>query len=274
MLRKRVVRFHSKASSFWFWFLIILAVVALLLSILFKSGLPAILSFIALVSAIGCKLLFINSLAPIAPETCVQFAGMQRSGKSFFMAREVAKQKRKMGFLVACNDRFSHYAYKDIDFQKPELGWYDLGDGTVVLYDEGNIDFDNRNASQNFKDHRTLEFFLKHGQNNNPLIFTSQGVDSLDKKIREDVMTELYWCRKYPLPLLGPLCIARKLNREISINELTGKPDIHFNFASVASAFFSRDEWLFGLPKFQNKHLYKDVVRMDFPRGSKIDSVV
>lgn len=262
-------------SKLHMWLLILAGVILLVVAFFAKKFgiLVAFLALAALAAGVAIKFFIVNGLPNFLDEEAIQFAGMQGSGKSFFMAREAARVIRRQKWYCAVNQRFAHYALKDFIVTKKDLGHKDLGDHTILLWDEGNLDgFDNRDAGKNFADNKTLQFFLLHRQNGNPIIFTSQGVESLDKKIREDVIQKLYWCQKYSLFGLT-VCVARQLHRVEAINDLTGKPEITYEMAPVRSAFFSSDAWLFGLPKYQTKGLYSTINRMSFDRGSFLDDI-
>lgn len=268
---------HSKVvnGKLLMWIFIILGALFLILTVLLKSAwwIFILLAVAALAAAIGCKLIILNRIQPIRTDTAIQFAGAPGSGKSFFMAREASRLIHKQNWLCAVNERFVHYSLADFVCKKKDLGHKDLGDHTLLLWDEGNLDgFDNRDAGRNFADNKTLQFFLLHRQNGNPLMFTSQGVESLDKKIREDVITTLYWCDRLSFAGID-ICVARKLHRVQSINDLTGKPEITYEMAAVREAFLQKDAWLVGVPRFQARGLYRTINRMSFDRGSFLDEL-
>lgn len=253
-----------KRPKLFVWILVIVSVFALLGAFVFKNLIGWLIAGIVVAVCLVLKLLFYNHLDYINNEECIQWFGKPGSGKSFFMAREADHIKKRTGRKIIVNKAFSHYASADAVCSRSDLGHKDLCDGTLMLWDEGNLDgFDNRRSAENFKDNATLDFFLKHRHNGNPMMFTSQGYDSLDKKIRENVCTGWYFCRKY-----GPFVVAQRLYTDLQLDPKSSKPEDLYIAAAPIEALTQKDAWLFGIPALQNKGLYKTCCRSNFDKGA------
>lgn len=254
-----------KKPKFLFWAFLAVAIVCMLAGIFAPSKVALwVIAILCIILCLAIKLICFNHIRSISSEECIHFFGKQGSGKSFFMAREGAYLKKKQNLKIAVNTTFDHYTQADFVCTRSDLGHKDLRPGTMLLWDEGNLDgFDNRNSAQNFKDNSTLNFWLKHRQNSNPVMITSQGFKSLDKKIREDCVTSYYFCRNY-----GIFVVAQKLSLDMQLDPITSEPIEFYSAASPIEAIFRSDSWLIGIPKLQAKGLYKTCNRSHFDKGS------
>lgn len=114
------------------------------------------------------------------------------SGKTMFLTR-IAYRLYKKGVPV-----FSNYNIRFPDggspfmFSKSDLGVYSFPPGCVLLFDEASLNgYDNRDFKDNFRNNRSLEYFklIRHFQNS--MVWSNQGWDELDKKIR--TLCSQYW---------------------------------------------------------------------------------
>lgn len=84
-------------------------------------------------------------------------------------------------------------------FDKSMLGTYRFPPGSVLFFDEASLNgYDNRDFKDNFKNNKSLEYFklIRHYQNS--MVWSNQGWDELDKKIRT-LCTQYWLVTKLPL---------------------------------------------------------------------------
>lgn len=161
--------------------------------------------------------------------------GVPGSGKTT-MAAYLTKHSTAAKLPVLCNVDIKG-AYKLDPF---DLGEYDMsfgGVGAHVVYDEGSIDFDNRNYKEFIKSKRPLYFSLYRHMQNICDVF-SQGVD-VDKRIR-DRATGMYYLMK--LPARGVVCY-RRINKILYINKEDKQMVDGFEFKGLPKIIFSRNLW-------------------------------
>lgn len=127
------------------------------------------------------------------PQPFVLYFGPPRCGKTTFLTRLAVKK------LGSC-DVFSNYEITHpgiYSYEKKDLGRYAFPDYSLLLFDEGSLNgFDNRDYKTNFNDPALLEYFKLIGHHRNTMVFSNQGFDELDKKIRT-LTTEFWLVKKF-----------------------------------------------------------------------------
>lgn len=122
--------------------------------------------------------------------------GVPGAGKTS-MAAYLTKNSIKLGYRVLSNVEIKG-AYK---LEPDDLGRFDMsfgGDGAHIVYDEGSMDFDNRNF-KSFAQSDKPKYFALHRHMNNRVDVFSQGYD-IDKRIRDRASSAgLFHLRKIPL---------------------------------------------------------------------------
>lgn len=156
----------------------------------------------------------------------VYFAfGKPGSGKTLFQAA-VASWNKKKGKYIFVNEELSHLIIKDEVIQRSDIGTYRFGSSSrsgVVLYDEVSLDgFDNRNFKNNFKGSNgelILKGLKKCRHRYTGYLFTNQGYNEVDAKIREGLVKACYWLKNK-----GWYSVAIRLDKDVKIDEITGQP--------------------------------------------------
>ena len=159
------------------------------------------------------------------------------SGKTS-MGAYLSRSSRKLGYLVLSNVDIKG-AYK---LDSDDLGKYDMsfgGDGCHVIYDEGSIDFDNRNFKNFAKSDKPLYFALHRHMNNMVDVF-SQGYD-IDKRIRDRAGNAgLFHLRK--IGLKGFVCY-RRIKKVLFIKKDDKQMIDGFEFAGLPRLVYTRSVW-------------------------------
>lgn len=156
----------------------------------------------------------------------VYFAfGKPGAGKTLFQAA-VASWNKKKGRYIFVNDELSHLSIKDEVITKSDIGQYRFGSSSrtgIVLYDEVSLDgFDNRNFKSNFKGisgEAILRGLKKCRHRYTGYLFTNQGYNEVDIKIREGLVKACYWIKNK-----GFYSVAIRLDKDVKIDDITGQP--------------------------------------------------
>lgn len=180
----------------------------------------AILIFIFWILAICWVLLRIFYIPK--PSTFSLYFGSPGCGKTTFLTRLALKRKDK--FNVFCN--FANNISNTYKFDKKSFSKFKFPEGSLILFDEGSLNgFDNRDYKKNF-DSNTLEYMKLARHFKNQIVFSNQGWDELDKKIR--ILTnDLWFVRK-----IGSFSIARRVVAKTQVDELTHQIIDGYEFVS------------------------------------------
>ena len=172
------------------------------------------------------------------------YFGLPGSGKTTFLTmiaqRELRRIKRgKSPYKRVLTNFYCKGCYK-VDFS--QLGLYDLS-YSLVLLDEITLDADSRNFKQ--FDQVKKQFFLLHRHYHIDVIYFTQQWDGVDKKIR-DVTHDLYYVKKFRLPLFRNISCATRIYRILDINEQTKEIINGYRFPNwFDRLFFRTKEWCF-----------------------------
>lgn len=145
----------------------------------------------------------------------VLFFGLPGSGKSMFLARSGVREKRHFDHVFV-NDTMSSYRPAEATYTKEDLGKYDFDHG-LLLFDEASLNgFDNRDWSKNFTPEQ-LSFMKQIRKYHCSMIFSNQGWDEMDAKIRKSLTSRVYYVENH-----GFYSTATLLEKDISVSEITG----------------------------------------------------
>lgn len=122
-----------------------------------------------------------------------------------------------------------------IDFN--DLDKYKTYDSLIIL-DELAMDADNRKFktfSENIRD-----FFILHRHLGNDIIYATQSYEAVDLKIRF-LTQELWYMSKSVIPLLCEFTTAKRIYRNIAINEHTSDLILGYRFCNLLESFFVKN---------------------------------
>lgn len=163
--------------------------------------------------------------------------GVPGAGKTS-MAAYLTRSSRKLGYKVLSNVEIKG-AYR---LDPEDLGKYDMsfdGDGCHVIYDEGSIDFDNRNFKSFAQSDKPMYFALHRHMNNRVDVF-SQGYD-IDKRIRDRAgFAGLFHLRK--IGIKG-FVSYRRIKKVLFIKKDDKQMIDGFEFAGLPRFVYTRSVW-------------------------------
>lgn len=149
-----------------------------------------------------------------------------------FVAKELKKIKKGKSKYKQVYTNFYCKGAKIIDFK--DLDKYKIYDSLIVL-DEITLDADNRKFKQ-FTD-GTRDFFILHRHLGNDIIYATQSYDLVDLKIRA-LTQELWYMSKSVIPFLNKFTSAKRIYREISINEHSSELTVGYRFCNLIESLF------------------------------------
>lgn len=144
------------------------------------------------------------------------FFGLPGSGKTMFLAKTAYDN---VGCHILTNDQFSTLDIASDVVERETFGMYDYNQDddnlNVILWDEASLNgFDNRDWKS--FDKYSMEFLKRIRKYNSAIVFSNQGWDELDKKIKEGLCNYVYYCQNK-----GSYSVAYRLFKEIAISDLT-----------------------------------------------------
>lgn len=116
-----------------------------------------------------------------------------------------------------------------------DLGCFKITD-SLILLDEITLDADNREFKTFSKAHK--RFFTLHRHLGNDIVVFCQDYSRMDKTIRNNVY-DLWYVTKPVFPLLSQFSVARRIFRNISINEFTSELTLGYRFATFWERIFT-----------------------------------
>lgn len=121
-----------------------------------------------------------------------------------------------------------------------EITWNDLADykfyDSLILIDEITLDADNRKF-KDFKDeHR--DFFILHRHLGCDIVYTTQDFEKVDAKIR-CLTFDLWYMTKSVVPILRQFTCAKRIYRNIAINEHTSDLVYGYRFCHFLEMLFA-----------------------------------
>lgn len=144
------------------------------------------------------------------------FFGLPGSGKTMFLAKTAYDN---VGCHILTNDQFSTLDIASDVVERDTFGMYDYKQDdeklNIILWDEASLNgFDNRDWKS--FDKYSMEFLKRIRKYNSAIVFSNQGWDELDKKIKEGLCNYVYYCQNK-----GSYSVAYRLFKEIAISDLT-----------------------------------------------------
>lgn len=143
-----------------------------------------------------------HTLYVVRPGSHVLYFGEVGCGKTMFLTRLAYKYYKKK-IPVYSNYPIYFPVGSTFKLSKSMLGTFRFPAGSVLLFDEASLNgFDNRDFKDNFKNNNSLEYLklIRHYQNS--MIWSNQGWDECDKKIR--TLCSQYWLvKKLPFFSVG-----------------------------------------------------------------------
>lgn len=145
------------------------------------------------------------------------FFGLPGSGKTMFLAKTAYDNG---DCHIMTNDQFASLDISQDIVERETFGMYDyVGHDpdklNLILWDEASLNgFDNRDWKS--FDKYSMEFLKRIRKYNSAIVFSNQGWDELDKKIKEGLCNYVYYCQNK-----GSYSVAYRLFKEIAISDLT-----------------------------------------------------
>ena len=159
------------------------------------------------------------------------YFGVPGAGKSTILVKEYRKRRKK----------YKHFYTINIDIEgceritKDTLEKYIIYD-SLILWDEITMDADNREFKNFSKDLR--DFFILHRHLGCDIIYATQNFENVDKKVR-DLTSELWYMSKSVIPILREFTTAKRIYRNININEYTSDLTLGYRFCNLLESFFT-----------------------------------
>lgn len=168
------------------------------------------------------------------------YFGVPGCGKSTFLTMIAQKEIKRI------KKGKSKYKYVLTNFpvancfqiQLHDLGYYDI-ENCLILFDEISLDADSRD----FKafSQQTKTFFTLHRHCNNDIIYFCQDYSRVDKTIRNQTF-DLWYIRSSVFPIFRQFSIAKRIYRNININEYTSELSLGYRFAKLTEIIFSKSK--------------------------------
>ena len=158
------------------------------------------------------------------------YFGVPGAGKSTILVKEYKKNKKRYKKIYTIN----------IDIKgcerinKEILEKYRIED-SLILWDEITMDADNREFKSFSKELR--DFFILHRHLGCDIIYATQNFENVDKKVR-DLTSELWYMSKSVVPILRGFTIAKRIYRQVNINEHTSDLTLGYRFCNFIESIF------------------------------------
>lgn len=115
------------------------------------------------------------------------------------------------------------------------LASYNISD-SLILLDEITLDSDSRDFKTFSKGHK--DFFTLHRHLNNDIVVFCQDYSRMDKTIRNNVY-DLWYVSKPVFPFFRQFSTAKRIYRNIAINEMNSELTLGYRFATFWETVFS-----------------------------------
>lgn len=165
--------------------------------------------------------------------TC--YFGVPGVGKTTLLAKFAVKGLKavKKGHYDAVYTNFYCKGCHTLNFK--DLDSYKIYNSLIIL-DEITLDADNRKF-KSFPD-GVRDFFILHRHLGNDIIYATQSYEMVDLKIRQ-VTQELWYMSRSVVPFLRAFTSAKRIYRQININEHTSELTLGYRFCNLLEAFFT-----------------------------------
>ncbi len=177
----------------------------------------------------------------------VGYFGCPGAGKTSlltkFAVKSIKNQKRSQWYCRLFKKRVYDHIYSNFYCEGAEvIDFNDLDKfkmyNSLILLDELAMEADNRNF-KNFPI-GIRDFFVLHRHFHCDIIYATQSYDAVDKKIKF-LTQELWYMSKSVVPLLSSFTTARRIYRNININEHTSELTMGYRFCNFIEALFVRN---------------------------------
>ena len=158
------------------------------------------------------------------------YFGVPGSGKSTVLVKEFRRNRERYDHVYTINLQIDGVEM----ITKEDLEKYKFVN-TLILWDEINLDADNREYKSFSKELR--DFFILHRHFGNDIIYATQNFENVDKKVR-DLTCELWYMSKSVVPLLSMFTTCKRIYRKININEHTSELTLGYRFCNFIESIF------------------------------------
>lgn len=158
------------------------------------------------------------------------YFGVPGCGKSTILVREYKKNRRRYDHIYTINIQIKGVPM----ITKDDLEKYKFTN-SLILWDEITMDADNREFKSFSKDLR--DFFILHRHFGCDIIYATQNFENVDKKVR-DLTSELWYMSKSVVPFLKAFTSAKRIYRNININELSSELTLGYRFCNFIEGLF------------------------------------
>lgn len=162
------------------------------------------------------------------------YFGVPGCGKSTLLTKIAIKEQRRLrkryDHIYTINLEISgteHITYEDLEKYKIK--------NSLILIDEITMSADNRDFKNFSKGAR--DFFILHRHLGCDIIYATQNFENVDKKIR-DLTNDLWYMSKSVIPLLRQFTTAKRIYRNININEHTSELTLGYRFCNFIEGIF------------------------------------
>ena len=229
------IRLKDKVKAHPLSFVILLLIVAVLL--VATGGV-----FLAVIAAPFFFWYFCCGKLKIKDGDIVLFWGLPGSGKSMNLVKVAYDNSDR--HMIA-NEEFRHCKLCKTWIKRSDMENYTFGKHSTILYDEGSLNgFDNRNWEKNFSP-EMLEFFKKIRHESSSIVFSNQGFQELDCKIRDSLVSKNYYVTNH-----GFYSKAVRLYKDITTNNMTGTVQEGYRTPNLIDRLLDRSAVLYVRHKF------------------------
>lgn len=189
------------------------------------------------------------------------FFGVPGVGKSTLLVKiarqELKRMKKGKSPYKHILSNFPIEGCEMVEFS--DLGRYEISD-SLLLFDEISMDADSRDFKSFPKAVRN--FFILHRHFNNRIIYATQDFEKVDKCIR--ALTFDLWYLNCPvMPILRNFTIAKRIYRNININEFTSELTMGYRFAKFVEILFAKCKLTVWRPKYYKYFDSYDKLQLD-----------
>lgn len=167
--------------------------------------------------------------------TC--YFGVPGCGKTTLLTKfAVSELKKIRRGKSKYDDVFTNFhctGAKQISFD--DLKNYKIYNSLIIL-DEITLDADNRKFKTFSDDAR--DFFILHRHLGNDIIYATQSYEMVDLKIRQ-LTQELWYISRSVVPILRMFTTAKRIYRNININEHSSELILGYRFCNLIESFFA-----------------------------------
>ncbi len=169
--------------------------------------------------------------------TC--YFGVPGCGKTTLLTKfaqsELKRIKKGRGPYKAVYTNFYCEGCNKIDFN--DLKTHVVRD-SLIIFDEITMDADNRKF-KTFPD-TIRDFFILHRHLGNDIIYATQSFEMVDLKIRQ-LTQQLWYMSRSVVPILSEFTYAKRIYREININEFNSELTLGYRFCNLLEAIFVKN---------------------------------